>query len=386
MYQINWGELTPEIFLKKYWQKKPLLIKNAIENFVDPISADELAGLAMEEEIQSRIIAQINTEKSQNEWQVSHGPFDDYSLYGEDYWTLLVQATNNWSEATNKLLKPFNFIPNWRLDDVMVSFSTPNGGVGPHLDQYDVFILQGEGQRQWQVGLPDSTLETLIPHPDLKQVSAFTPIIDVITESGDLLYIPPNHPHNGIAITNAVNFSIGFQSPNSQELWSGFADKLLDNNAGIERFNDPTRTVTSASETVSLQDISDLKTLMLAEINNQSKFNQFIGCQLTQCQHALELLIPKEAFSVGDVQAFIADDEVEIHPVLGIKVLLIESDNQHLYVCGEVFDFSETSLAFAQKLAKKEILTTNFLKSISTCLINVQLLTNLLNTGFWYMR
>lgn len=382
MYQINWADITPAIFLKEYWQKKPLLIKNAIANFEDPISADELAGLAMEEEVQSRIIAKPNN----NDWHVEHGPFEDYSQFGEDYWTLLVQATNNWSEATHQLLKPFNFIPNWRLDDVMVSFSTPNGGVGPHLDQYDVFILQGEGKRQWQVGLPDENLETLIPHPDLKQVSPFTPLIDVVTESGDLLYIPPNHPHNGIAITNAINFSIGFQSPNSQELWSGFADKLLDNNIGIERFNDPLRELTTTPETLSLKDVAELKALMLEQMSNKSNFTQFIGSQLTQCQHSMELLIPKEAFSAADIQEIILEEDVEIKPVLGIKSLLIEDDNQHLYVCGEVFIFAESSMELARKLANKETLTTSYLKSSVTCLKNTQLLTSLLNTGFWYMN
>ena len=118
---LNWGDLTPEIFLAQYWQKKPLLIKQAFTNFKDSISADELAGLAMEAEIQSRIVST----NSNGDWQVDHGPFEDFSQYGESNWTLLVQAVNNWSRPTHDLLAPFAFIPSWRIDDVMVSFFNP---------------------------------------------------------------------------------------------------------------------------------------------------------------------------------------------------------------------------------------------------------------------
>lgn len=384
MYQINWGDLTPALFLAEYWQKKPLLIKNAFTQFTDPISADELAGLAMEEDVQSRIIAK-NNNGDVSHWHVEHGPFEDYSAYGESDWTLLVQAANNWSEDTHQLLKPFNFIPNWRLDDVMVSFSTPNGGVGPHLDQYDVFILQGEGKRHWQVGAPDASLETLIPHPDLKQVSVFTPIIDVVTEAGDLLYIPPNHPHNGIAITNALNFSIGFQSPSSQELLSGFADTLLDKNIGLTRFNDQNRALTTSPEVLSEKDVEQLKLFMLEQINSKNNLKQFMGCQLTLCQHALELLPPEEELTVEDVQAILLNEDIEITPVLGIKSLIMEGDTEHLYVCGEAFDVDADSADFAQKLACKEPLTTQEIKSSFLGLKNLKLLTSLLNKGYWYI-
>lgn len=381
MYQIDWGDLTPAAFLKTYWQKKPLLIKKAFKNFTDPLSADELAGLAMEEHIQSRIIAKTSNQN----WLVEHGPFEDYTPFGESDWSLLVQATNNWSENTNSLLSAFNFVPNWRLDDVMVSFSTPNGGVGPHLDQYDVFIIQGEGKRHWQVGLPDDSLQTLVPHPDLKQVSDFTPCIDVITEAGDLLYIPPNHPHNGKAITNALNYSIGFQSPNPQELWSGFADKLLDNNEGEQRFNDPTRTLTKTPEELSLQDIAALKSFMLAELESQETINQFLGKQLTQCHHTLELLIPVEPFKAEDIQAILTTEDISLKPVLGMKALLIEEDKNNLYVCGEAFELNAQNYPLARLLAKKMPLTSLQLKSSANCLINIQLLTSLLNKGFWYI-
>lgn len=385
MFEINWGDLTPEQFLKDYWQQKPLLIKNGVKliggaEFNDPISADELAGLAMEEEIESRIISHQNKQN----WQVDHGPFEQFDQYGEQDWTLLVQAVNNWSETTQALIKPFNFLPNWRIDDVMVSFSTPNGGVGAHLDQYDVFIIQGQGKRHWQVGLPDDSLETLLPHPDLKQVTPFTPLIDAITEAGDILYIPPNHPHNGIALDNALNYSIGFQAPNGQELFSAFADNLIDQNLGCERFPDAKRKLTSTPELLTTEDINSLKAFMLSQLEDEATFAHTIATHVTRSHHTLELLVPVEAFTDKSVVNFIQDDEIFFRPVLGIKAVICPTNNS-LYINGDRLSITDETRDLASLLAKNDALTANSLKSFTYCLKNTQLLTSVLNMGYWYV-
>ena len=382
MMQINWQDLTPEQFLKEYWQKKPLLIKNAFPGFTDPVSADELAGFAMEEEIESRIISQ----QKKDHWQVDHGPFAAFDQYGEQDWTLLVQATNNWSPDTHALLGPFRFIPNWRIDDVMVSFSTPGGGVGPHLDQYDVFILQGQGKRRWQVGLPDSSLNQLLPHPDLKQVSDFAPVIDEITEPGDLLYIPPNHPHNGVAIDNSLNYSVGFQAPNNQELWSAFADKLLDLDAGSQRLDDNAREMTKSPEQLESRDIAKIKAFMREQLNDEQLFNDFIGGFLTQCHHALEILVPVTPISLEKLEDILSEEDIRFMPVSGIKSLIISTPSPCLYINGEAWQLEEKTLALATKLAQSLPLTTSEIKSFTSCLPNAQLLTSVLNKGYWFIE
>lgn len=379
---INWGDITPEQFLAEYWQKKPLLIKQAVPNFQGTIDANELAGLAMEQEIESRIISHDGN----NNWQVQHGPFDDYSSFGEANWTLLVQAVNNWSRETNDLISLINFIPRWRIDDVMVSFSTPDGGVGAHLDQYDVFILQGEGRRRWQVGKPDASLETLLPHPDLKQVSPFEPLIDEITEPGDLLYIPPNHPHNGVSIENSLNFSIGFQAPSNQDLWSGFADRLIDNNVGEQRFGDPTRIRAIDSRVLTTEDTTALRNFMLEQVNNDGLFQEFIGKYLTQSHHALELLIPMEPFSTEQVLDILDVDTVHLSQVSGVKTLISQSPAHMLYINGDEFAIDEDTLALAKRLCDSLPLTTQEAKSFTDCLKNTQLLTNVLNKGYWFIE
>lgn len=381
MESINWGDLNAETFLKEYWQKKPLLIKQAIPGFEGTIDANELAGLAMEQEIESRIISQQG-----NNWQVDHGPFESFEKYGEKDWTLLVQAVNNWSRETDSLISLFDFIPRWRIDDVMVSFSTPNGGVGPHLDQYDVFILQGEGQRHWKVGAPDSSLEDLIPHPDLKQVSPFTPVIDVITEPGDLLYIPPNHPHDGVSIENSLNFSIGFQAPNTQDMFSAFADKLIDENLGEQRFGDADRQVAAKTEVFEQQDIESLRQFMLSQLNDEQHFANFMGRYITMSHHALELLIPMEPFSQEQVVSFTQDAEIQFVPVSGIKATVTNAPNHCLYINGEAFPLTAETEKLGHILAKQAPLTTETAKSFIDCLNNRQLLTTVLNKGYWYIE
>ena len=388
MQTIHWGDLTPEQFLKEYWQKKPLLIKGAFKDFTDPIDANELAGLAMESEIESRIIANQN-----NQWQVEQGPFESFDKFGEQNWTLLVQAVNNWSRDTQTLLAAVDFIPKWRIDDVMVSFSTPNGGVGSHLDQYDVFIIQGEGKRRWQVGAPDNTLKLLLPHPDLKQVSEFVPVIDEITEAGDLLYIPPNHPHNGVSIENSMNFSIGFQAPNNQELWSSFADKLIDENLGETRFPDKDRLLTEKPELLAHADIAKLKAFMQAQLDDDDLFTPFIGKYLTLNHHALEILMPVSPITPEKLTDILAEPENTLVPVSGIKSLIVPFQQEHqleqtsfLYINGESFLIDKETIELATYLTKPHILTTKQVKSLMYCLKNKQLLTSVLNMGFWYVE
>lgn len=172
----------------------------------------------MESEVDSRLVSHQD-----GKWQVSHGPFESYDHLGETNWSLLVQAVNHWHEPTAALMRPFRELPDWRIDDLMISFSVPGGGVGPHLDQYDVFIIQGTGRRRWRVG-EKLQMKQHCPHPDLLQVDPFEAIIDEELEPGDILYIPPGFPHEGYALENAMNYSVGFRAPNTRELISGFAD------------------------------------------------------------------------------------------------------------------------------------------------------------------
>ncbi|MCO7222786.1 cupin domain-containing protein [Pleionea sp. CnH1-48] len=239
------GSLSPQQFLNEYWQKKPLVIRQAFSGFKDFLSPEELAGLALEEDVEARLIQQED-----DQWQVQCGPLEeeDFLTLPESHWTLLVQTLEHWLPEVKELQQAFSFLPDWRHDDVMVSYATQGGGVGPHIDQYDVFLIQGQGKRHWRVGEPKASIQEIRPHPDLKQIADFDAIIDVVLEPGDLLYIPPQTAHDGIAIDASMTYSIGFRAPDHNALLSQLLLNLMDSEENHQsRYSDKDRQFTPTS-------------------------------------------------------------------------------------------------------------------------------------------
>lgn len=232
------GGLTPEQFLKEHWQKKPLLVRGALPDFQCPVTPEELAGLACEEEVESRLILEKDGERP---WQVEHGPFPEarFPELPESHWTLLVQEINKHVPEFALLQDAFNFIPNWRLDDVMVSFAPPEGTVGPHADNYDVFLIQGSGRRRWQISSQRPTEEDLIPGLDVRILRDFRPEQEWVLEPGDMLYLPPGVPHHGVALEDCITVSVGFRAPAEAELVAAFAAQFLDTLDPERFYTDP---------------------------------------------------------------------------------------------------------------------------------------------------
>lgn len=222
------GGISPQDFLRIHWQKKPLLVRGAFPRFHDPIDPDELAGLSCEDGVESRIVETKN-------WRVTWGPHPEetFAALSDRDWTLLVQEVNRHVPAAALLLEPFSFIPNVRVDDVMVSFAAPGGSVGPHLDSYDVFLVQAQGKRRWRYDTKKTRDVRLRRGLDLRILERFTPDADEVLGPGDLLYLPPGFAHHGVAVTPCLTYSIGFRAPNAGEMWSSFAraasgrDRLL---------------------------------------------------------------------------------------------------------------------------------------------------------------
>lgn len=211
------SDISSDTFLKDYWQQKPLLIRGAFAtDFIESlISAEELAGYSLEEDIESRLISCFD-----HQWQLEYGPLEEtrFSELPEQDWTLLVQSLDYFHPPLQELIKACNFIPRWRLDDVMVSFATNNGGVGAHIDQYDVFLIQGTGKRRWQIGHKNQTTEAINLESGISQIKPFAADLDIEVEAGDLLYIPPNTPHWGESIGESLCYSIGFRSPSIEQI------------------------------------------------------------------------------------------------------------------------------------------------------------------------
>ena len=201
------ADLDVDAFLRDFWQQKPLLLRKAFAAWSNPLDPDELAGLACEPGVESRLITQ-----SGDRWGLEHGPLAEerFGRMDKAPWTLLVQAVDHHVPEVAALLEPFRFIPNWRVDDVMVSYAVDGGGVGAHSDNYDVFLVQGLGQRRWQVGARCDHTTQLLPHDDLRLLASFEPTGEWILDPGDILYVPPGVPHNGIAVgDDCMTYSIG---------------------------------------------------------------------------------------------------------------------------------------------------------------------------------
>ena len=231
--------MSPARFLRDYWQKRPLLIRNAFADFQPPLQPDDLAGLACEEGMLARLI--VHDEK-RDRWHVTSGPLSeaDFAKTPSTNWTLLVQDVDKWDADVAALLEHFRFLPSWRVDDVMVSYAEPGGGVGAHVDQYDVFLLQGLGQRHWAISTdPDAPLE-FRNDVELKQLAHFEPTHEWLLEPGDMLYLPPGVPHDGVAFGGpCMTFSIGMRAPSQAELTGDLADYLAERLADELRYTDP---------------------------------------------------------------------------------------------------------------------------------------------------
>ena len=380
MYQLTINSLTQEQFLAEYWQKKPLLIKQGFKDFADPIEPEELAGLAMEESIESRIVTNHS-----DDWQAYHGPFEDFSLLTEKHSTLLVQAVDHWHSDAAQLLEPFRFIPNWRIDDLMISYSTPGGGVGPHLDQYDVFIIQGEGKRHWRVGLPDANLKQFAQNKSLLQVEQFPAVIDCVLEPGDILYIPPGCPHEGYAVENALNYSVGFRAPNQRDLLSQFADHLIDTELGNQRYGDAELKLRSSKGELNQTEAEKVKQLMIAAINDDAVFKTWLGNSMSQPKHDMDLAPLEEPYTLDDVNDLLNDEDVVFERLGGTRAIYqVIDDKILLSINGVNYMHDLTDLELITKLTDQTWVTAADINSSKNNHIFLETFTTLLNEGIWF--
>jgi len=213
------GGLSPKEFLQRHWQKRPLLVRRALPGFRGVIAKRPLFALASSDEVESRLV-----ERRGAHWRVTHGPIsqDRFKQTRARDWTLLVNGVNQHAAPAEQLLRRFAFLPQARLDDVMVSYAAPGGGVGPHVDSYDVFLVQGAGRRLWRI--ERARRFSLVERAPLKLIEDFSPQEEYLLEPGDLLYLPPGWGHDGIALGECFTCSVGFRAPRGAELGAAFLD------------------------------------------------------------------------------------------------------------------------------------------------------------------
>jgi 50S ribosomal protein L16 3-hydroxylase len=226
------GGLSAADFLRDYWQKKPLLIRQAIPSFQAPLSREALFDLVKRDDVESRLITNIRSK-----WKMDHGPFEQVPPLTQKNWTLLVQGVNLHDDAADALMRQFDFVPDTRLDDLMISYATRDGGVGAHFDSYDVFLLQAHGRRRWRISA--QTNLTLVDGMPLKILKHFQPEEEFVLEPGDMLYLPPQYAHEGVALDECMTYSIGFRAPSYQELGEAFLENMIETIELPGRYEDP---------------------------------------------------------------------------------------------------------------------------------------------------
>ena len=271
------GGLSARQFIEEYWQKKPLLVRNAFPGFGDMLSPNELAGLACEEDVQSRLVLH-----QRGKWKLEQGPFEEerFAQLPEKGWSLLVQGVNHHLPEADELLHEFDFIPRARLDDLMVSFAPDGGGVGPHFDSYDVFLLQGFGQRMWRIsGQGDMTL---VPDSPLRILKDFRTDQEWVLNPGDMLYLPPKLAHWGIAVGDCMTYSIGFRAPSAQELATQFLVFLQDRLHLKGLYADPDLEAQSRPAELSGQMLEKVQAMLQGIQWNGDDVADFLGSYLTE--------------------------------------------------------------------------------------------------------
>jgi 50S ribosomal protein L16 3-hydroxylase len=344
------GGLTPSQFMKRHWQKKPLLVRNAIPGFVPCVNRSELVALAGQEGVESRLI--IDSDKG---WKMKHGPLAKRSLppFSQKKWTFLVQGVDLHHDGVHALMQQFRFVPDARLDDLMISYATDGGGVGPHFDSYDVFLLQAQGQRRWRIGRnKDLTLQSGVP---LKILQNFETEEEFVLNPGDMLYLPPKYAHDGIAEGECMTWSIGFRSPPegelAREILLGLADEAFDG-VGDALYRDPQQTAVSqpAAMPAALGDFA--RQAIVKALKDPHLVDSLLGEYLTE---------PK-----ANVWFDPADDEPDLSQgvVLDRRTKMMY-DDRHIFINGESFRVAGKDARCLRQLADERQLSARHLAPMS---------------------
>ena len=343
------GDLTPEQFMKRHWQKKPLLIRQALPDMKPLIERSQLLEMVESEEVESRLIVRKGAK-----WTLKKGPMGRKSLPSlkTPDWTVLIQGVDLHNDAVHSLLQQFRFVPDARLDDLMISFASEGGGVGPHFDSYDVFLLQAHGQRKWRIGRQKKyELQEGVP---LKILKDFKPEAEFVLNPGDMLYLPPGYAHDGVAVGECMTYSIGFRVPRSAELASellmGLSEEVTEDHgtASDLLYQDP-------HQTAAIQDASVPKALQ--EFAAQSVAKALKDPQILNCLLGESLTSPKpnvwfDAPDFDDLPSFEWPAQVRLDR--RTKMLF---DAKHIFINGESFRAAGKDAKLLRKLANEKTLS-----------------------------
>jgi len=375
------GELSFDTFLREYWQKKPLLIRNALPGCQSLIAGDELAGLACEADVESRLIIR---DASGERWELQHGPFSDETFLAlpDTHWTLLVQAVDHWVPEAAKFLQQFNFIPSWRIDDLMISYASDGGGVGPHYDNYDVFLVQVEGRRQWEVGgLFDECSPRRADTP-VTILSDWEPAHRWVLEPGDLLYVPPRVGHSGIAVGDGcMTYSVGFRAPSHREMLQDFSDYVGRQLSEDVRFADPDLVPQVNPGHMTAEALQTVHHILRRYVDDQEMLAEWFGRYMTVPKYQ-EAGMDVEVYGLEDVRGYVSAGRWLARNEGSRFAFQEDGRETRLFVDGRCYPCNEEQADLVRKLCADLTIDP---KVFSHTGDNLQLLVDLLNHGSLYL-
>jgi len=379
--------LTQQQFLDEYWQKKPLLIRQAFTDFESPISPDDLAGLACEADIESRLIEENGSDGS---WQVSHGPLsdDDFNRLPKTHWTMLVQDVDKHLPELQYLLDPFRFIPDWRRDDLMISYATEHGTVGPHTDGYDVFLLQAMGTRNWKVGGQPIHNPELIDGLDVQILAEFDTAQEWDLQAGDMLYLPPHFAHHGVARTDCMTFSFGFRAPSQTDVLDSVINLLLEKELAAGRYADADLVASAQPHQIDKSAVERLKQLLHNTIEQAEPIlAEALGKFVTETKSSLASLSEETWTDLATIEEL--DESFTTGGELARSLYhrfawSIEANVGMLFMAGEAYELDEEAYEFLPLLAENSVITLADWQRIKTSSQSAELLCQLISEGGWY--
>lgn len=363
------GSLTIEEFLKDYWQKKPVLIRNAWPEFSPLLEADELAGMSLDEDVESRIIIE-NGPKTP--WQLLKGPFDEdtYQNLPKEKWTLLIQGVDQWLPEASDLVENFKFIPSWRVDDLMISYAPNGGSVGAHYDQYDVFLLQASGQRQWSIGQMCDEDTPFLSEPQIRILEDFQSTDTWVLEPGDMLYLPPRLAHHGIAIgDNCMTYSIGFRAASQQELIDQLAIEAADSCVLNEdnRYADPHLTQQSSSGEITQASLSNARKMLSELLSNDHLLASAIGNLSSQAKYTDLIKPPIDQETTDDElwQEITSSNTLTRDEMSRLSFYRCPNEELLMFFNGEKVELNSDSLELVKALCNQRSNKTETLLSLA---------------------
>lgn len=377
------GALDVGDFLRDYWQKKPLLVRGSFPGFSDPLSPEDLAGLAVEAPVESRLVM---TEHQGVPFAVRYGPLEpgDFEGLSETDWTLLVRHVDKLVPDVGSLLDRFRFIPDWRIDDIMVSYAVPGGSVGPHVDAYDVFLIQGTGRRRWSINTDPDAPARRRDDTDLDVLADFTPTEEWDLEPGDMLYLPPGVAHHGVALESGMTYSVGFRAPAQDELLAGWLEHLMERATGGERYRDPDLKEAEHPGKIGKETLEQVRNLLTQTLSfDETDFREWFGRFITE-DAGLPAPEPEPGrLGLESLKRQLDAGKRLVRNPLSRVCYMENGDRAWLFVSGTCY---RTTLSLASRLGDQQTLGYQELRGTLKEPDDSGVVLELLNQGHWRLE